>query len=448
MESWRGARLWYRPPMPSDTPRHVVAIVGGATAGAEAAGLLADRGVVCVVFEQNPRPYGKIEDGLPRWHVKLRQKEYQTINARLAKPGVYFVPCTKIGRDVQFRALVRDWGFTSVVLAHGAWRDRPLPVDGADLYVGKGLIYQNPFIYWFNHFMERGYDGPRYEAMDGAIVVGGGLASIDVMKALQIEVVRATLKQRGIEMDALELEHEGIPAALAARGLSWAQLGLQGTTLYYRRRIEDMPLAEVPEGADAARQEKFEATRRRILEKAMQKYSFQVRPLMVPIGLVVEGDRLVGLQFQHTRVERGQVVPIPGQIEEIRSPLTVSSIGSIPEPMEGIAQDGVLYRYVDPYLGRLEGYETVFSAGNVVTGKGNILASRKHAVEVSTHVADSFLSLNGKASQLAEVVRRQPPLAPAQVETLLGRVRARQQAVGYDGDYPGWIARVTPPDLA
>jgi len=56
-------------------PRYIVAIIGGATAGAETAALLAQRDVASVVFEQNPRPYGKIEDGLPRWHVKLRHKE-------------------------------------------------------------------------------------------------------------------------------------------------------------------------------------------------------------------------------------------------------------------------------------------------------------------------------------------------------------------------------------
>src|SRR5262245_25560867 len=162
---FRGVFCLSPPPMATSTPRHVVAVVGGATAGAEAAGMLADRGVVVVVFDQNARPYGKIEDGLPRWHVKLRRKEYETINDKLSRPGVYFVPCTKIGRDVEFPALVSDWGFSAVLLAHGAWRDRPLPVPGADAYVGKGLVYQNPFIYWFNHFTERGYEGPQYEAV-------------------------------------------------------------------------------------------------------------------------------------------------------------------------------------------------------------------------------------------------------------------------------------------
>ena len=40
---------------------------------------LAERGAICVVFEQNDRPYGKVEDGLPRWHVGLRRKEYDQL---------------------------------------------------------------------------------------------------------------------------------------------------------------------------------------------------------------------------------------------------------------------------------------------------------------------------------------------------------------------------------
>jgi len=53
-------------------PGHLAVVVGGAVAGAEAVAQLTARGIRCVVLEQNPRPYGKIEDGLPRWHVKLR----------------------------------------------------------------------------------------------------------------------------------------------------------------------------------------------------------------------------------------------------------------------------------------------------------------------------------------------------------------------------------------
>jgi ferredoxin--NADP+ reductase len=453
--------------MATSTPRHVVAVVGGATAGAEAAAMLADHGVVVVVFEQNQRPYGKIEDGLPRWHLKLRRKEYETINDKLSRPGVYFVPCTKIGRDVGFRELTSEWGFSAVLLAHGAWHDRPLPLPGADAYVGKGLVYQNAFIYWFNHFTERAYDGPQYEVADGALVVGGGLASIDVLKVLQIETVRAALAERGIDEDMLRIEQKGIPAILDEHGFAWDRLGLRGATLIYRRRIEDMPLAEMPDDVDESRRHRVEATRRRILEKAMQKYLFKVKPLRIPVGLLTAGDRLVGLRLQRTRVEGGQAVPVDGAFEEVRAPLVVSSIGSVPEPMEGVDQEGHLYRWTDPDLGRLGGYESVFSTGNVVTGKGNIIASRRHSVRVTSHVIEEYLGLgNGRhegeeallpattgevdatAARVMASLRSRPPLAPDAVDALLARVQARRQAVGFTASYGEWLERVTPPDLA
>ena len=61
-------------------------------------------GILAVVLEQNDRPFGKIEDGLPRWHEKLRDKEYAQIGAQpAASPGVLFVPRTKLGRDISSR---------------------------------------------------------------------------------------------------------------------------------------------------------------------------------------------------------------------------------------------------------------------------------------------------------------------------------------------------------
>jgi ferredoxin--NADP+ reductase len=445
------------------SPRYVIGVVGGATAGAETAALLAERGAAVVVFEQNARPYGKIEDGLPRWHVKLRQKEYETVNERLDHSNVHFVPLTRIGRDIDFRELTQEWGFTAVILALGAWRDRPLPLEGADAYVGNGLLYQNPFIYWFNHFTDPDYDGPHYEPADGAIVVGGGLASIDVLKVLQIETVRRALAQRGIQEDALHIEHAGVPDVLAAHGLTWESLGLKGATLFYRRRIEDMPLIEVPDDADPARRERFAATRRKIVEKAMQKYCFDAQPQRLPVGLLTEGDRLVGLQFQHTRVVDGEVTPVEGAIEDVRAPLVISSIGSIPEPLPGVKERGELYDFSDRELGRLAGFETVFGAGNAVTGKGNINASRKHSIQVATHLIEQFLGIgtNGhegeeallqtvstpahdSAEKVADWLGSRPPIDPRQTDAIFRRVRARQDAVGYTGSYRDWIARHAP----
>ena len=41
------------------------------------------------------------------------------------------------------------------------------PVEGSDQFIDRGLVYQNKLIYWFNHYLEAKYDGPRYEITDG-----------------------------------------------------------------------------------------------------------------------------------------------------------------------------------------------------------------------------------------------------------------------------------------
>src|SRR6202008_2899408 len=114
---------------------HFVAVIGGAISGSVAAEILADHGFLVAVFEQNTRPYGKIEDGLPRWHVEQRKQEYGRIDARLKKPGVYYIPSVKLGRDVDFQDLCHKWGFSAVILANGAWRDRDLGIPGAEKFV-------------------------------------------------------------------------------------------------------------------------------------------------------------------------------------------------------------------------------------------------------------------------------------------------------------------------
>jgi NADPH-dependent glutamate synthase beta subunit-like oxidoreductase len=442
-----------------------IAVIGGATAGAEMADRLAAEGAFVVVFEQNERPYGKVEDGLPRWHRELRHKEYKAIDTKLGQPNVAFVPRTKIGRDVDFAALCRDFGFHAVVLANGAWRDRPLPIDGADAYVGKGLVYQNPFIIWFNHENEKGFSGMRFEPVDDAIVVGGGLASIDVAKVMMLETTRAKLRERGIDEPMIDLEVKGIPRVLERHGLRFEDLGLKGATLFYRRRIEDMPVVEVPDGADDARRARVEATRKKLLDKAMERYLFRIEALSAPDGLIVEDGRLVGLRFRRTKMENGKLTSTDETFER-RGAIVISSIGSIPEAIPGIDMKGELFAFSDWDLGRLDAYPNVFSAGNVVTGKGNIAASRKHAGHVAEEVIAAFLGVGerghageeavldaaraetrAKAETIAKRVAEKAPHDAAAMAKLRDAVRALQQRVGHDGDYAAWIARVTPADL-
>ncbi len=443
--------------------RHVVAVIGGATAGSEVAFILAQRGALVAVIEQNPRPYGKIEDGLPRWHAKQRKDEYAEINSKLCHPNIEFLPLTRLGRDLKFDDLARHWGLSAVVLANGAWRDRPFPVEGADQFVDRGLIYQNPLIYWFNHYPEKDYNGPRYELQPGAIVVGGGLASIDVVKVLQIEMTLKALANRDIQEEMLKLEREGLEPVLKEHGLSWAALGIAPCKLYYRRRVLDMPLSDIPPDANPKRAEALRQARAKILDKAQRKYLFEFQELRAPTGLIEEGGRLAGLRFSRTEVVDGQARIMPDSQEEVRGPFVVSSIGSIPERIPDIPQQGEVYRYIDAKSGLMvDGKTAVFAAGNVLTGKGNIKDSLDSGTEIGTRVAESYLGLSEERLRLAQVERErahqegeniaraiagEPALSAEVVSRLHARFKEIQRAAGYDGDYQAWIARMTPPDL-
>ncbi len=100
-------------------------------------------------------PYGKIEDGLPKWHIGLRDKEERKIDERLSHPNIRFVPGVRLGRDTTLDALANEWGFSAVIIAIGAWLDRKLPVEGIDALRNNGLIYQNDLLYWYNHRHEK-----------------------------------------------------------------------------------------------------------------------------------------------------------------------------------------------------------------------------------------------------------------------------------------------------
>jgi NADPH-dependent glutamate synthase beta subunit-like oxidoreductase len=443
-------------------PSHCIAVIGGAVAGAEVTNRLVAMGCEVVVFEQNPRPYGKIEDGLPRWHRALRNKQYAVIRGELSKPRVHYVPLTQIGKDVDFRELAENWGFSAVILANGAWRDRPLPIDGADAYIGRGLVYQNPFITWFNHMNEPNYDGPALEAPDGAIVVGGGLAAIDVAKVLMLENTRAALRERGVEVDLIPLEVKGIPKTLKDFDLTFEDLGLEGCTIFYRRREEDMPLVAIPAGSTPEQETKVLNSRAKLLRKAADKYRFKVETRWLPEELLVEDDHLVGLRFRRGRVENGRIIATDETLDR-RASCVISSIGSIPAPIEGIETKGELFRFSDRDLGRLKGFPTVFSAGNIVTGKGNIIASRKHAKHITEAMIESMLGLSDRnstdqdnladivheghhqaASNIAETILTQPPIKDEALVKIHQQVAERQRAVGYEGNFDAWIKQVTP----
>ena len=353
------------------------------------------------------------------------------------------------------------WGFSAVILANGAWRDRELGVPEAEQYVGKGLLYQNPFIYWYNHKNEKDYHGPRYETPDEAVVVGGGLASIDVVKVLQLENYERALRARGIHTSMHELD-KGIPDVCKANGIKPEELGVKGCLLIYRRREQDMPLAQPPDNATPDQVAKTEMVRQKMLRLAQSKYLFRIQDRRLTTGIIVQDGRLSGLKVVETKIEGRKAEPIPGSEHELRAPLVVSSIGSVPEKLSGINMNGEYYTFAGQDMPRYTAMDRVFGVGNVVTGQGNIRVSLVHSQKVTKRVVDCMKDAEGNAAAPAGSAQQQvatamdaigkqieviPQLSDDQMAEVERQVHALQQKAGFTSDYDSWIAKVTPPDL-
>ena len=363
----------------------VVLIIGGAVSGSTAVKKLTDEGIRCVVVEQNRMPYGKIEDGLPRWHEKQRISEYFKIDDIISNDLVDFVPLTRIGEDISFEEIY-NMGWSCIYFANGAWKDRSFPIKEIEQF--DNFYYQNPFVYWFNHYHESSYNGPKVDIKDDAIVIGGGLASIDVCKITQLELVRQKVESKIENFDIIEMEHKGIPKYLEQYDLKYEDLGIKGTTLVYRRNVENMPLTTIPEDAAPEMIEKRKLARRKILNNTLDKFLFKVAECTQPVGLSYEDNMLNGIEVIRNEIIDGKLIAKENSNKIIHGNTFISSIGSLPEPIQGIPMDGSTYNIIDEDSGKFDELDKVHGMGNAITGKGNIKASRVSAKTVGDLTID------------------------------------------------------------
>ena len=374
-----------------DYKKHYVAVIGGSVAGSEAANMLAENGFRVVVFDMNRLPYGKIEDGLPNWHINLRDRQIKEIDKKLDNDNIRFVPLTKIGETINFLELVTNWGFSAIIMANGAWKDRHLPIATIDKFLDKELIYQNAFINWFNHKHEDNYDGINYTIKKRNLVIGGGLSSLDVVKAIMIELVKDQLSKRGIMVDIFTLEKYGIPKILEQHQLDFDDLNIEKVKLVYRRTARDMPLKspkdKTPESIEAAKN-----VSEKILNRYVEKFMFEFVPLSIPINFTEENNKLTGVIFQNVTIENGKVKPIEDSFFEIKTEMLVSSIGSVPEKIEGLPYEYSSLKMRANADYHVFGYDNVFAIGNAITGKGNIIESKKHGKQMTEVIMNKHLT--------------------------------------------------------
>jgi len=430
----------------SKNNNHFIAIIGGAVSGSTAASTLLDKGYKVAIIEQNARPYGKIEDGLPIWHQKQREQEYAKIDQKLDHPNLYFIPNTKLGTNISFDELTNKIKFSAIILAIGAWKDRPLPLKKSDSLINKGLIYQNKFIYWFNHREDINSLKENIQVIDGAIIIGGGLASIDVAKACQIELfIKAVREIKNIILDVEKIETNGIPKTCEKIGIAYKDLNIKGSTILYRRTATDMPLADIPDNATVQMIEKIKNVRSKILQKAKDKFLFNFEELSTPNKFLIKNGKINGIQIKKTELVDGKLI-VTHKTKDIQTTQVISSIGSIPEPIEGIMMEGETYKVKDKNLGIYTEIDGIFLTGNVVTGKGNIRDSLKHAEKVSAYVANQYLSpLNNDLEDTAvkkveNFLAQKKELSNADLEIIQEKIIKLQSRVNYHNNYKEWIS--------
>ena len=399
----------------------VVLIIGGAVSGSTAVKKLTDEGIRCVVVEQNRMPYGKIEDGLPRWHEKQRISEYFKIDDIISNYLVDFVPLTRIGEDISFEEIY-NMGWSCIYFANGAWKDRSFPIKEIEQF--DNFYYQNPFVYWFNHYHESSYNGPKVDIKDDAIVIGGGLASIDVCKIAQLELVKQKVESKIENFDIIEMEHKGIPKYLEQYDLKYEDLGIKGTTLVYRRNVENMPLTTIPEDAAPEMVEKRKLARRKILNNTLDKFLFKVAECTQPVGLSYEDNMLNGIEVIENEIIDGKLIAKENSNKILHGNTFISSIGSLPEPIQGIPMDGSTYNIIDEDSGKFDELDKVHGMGNAITGKGNIKASRVSAKTVGDLTIDLINDIDQDL-----------------IDNIDLKVKEWQSKSSYDGNYFEWKAK-------
>ena len=399
----------------------VVLIIGGAVSGSTAAKKLTENGIRCIIVDQNRLPYGKIEDGLPRWHDKQRINEYSKIDEVMGHDLVDFVPSTKIGRDISFED-VYSMNWSCIYFANGAWKDRNFPIDGIDNF--SNFYYQNPFVYWFNHYHENDYNGPEMNIKDNVLVVGGGLASIDVCKITQMELVKQKIQSQVKDVDVVKMEHQGIPKYLEENNIQYENLNIEGTTLIYRRDIENMPLTTIAPDAKPELAEKRKQARRKILNNTQEKFLFNVLECTQPVGLDIVDDNLEGLEVIKNEIIDNKPKQVENSNQILKANTIISSIGSLPEPIDGIPMNGSTYDIIDEDSGKFNNLDKVHGMGNAITGKGNIKASRISAKTVGNLTIDLIKDIDSDS-----------------VESINNKVKEWQGRSSYNGNYFEWKSK-------
>ena len=218
------------------------------------------------------------------------------------------------------------------------------------------------------------------------------MASLDVIKIVMIELVKKQLLvKKGIEVDLFTLEKKGINKVLEEYQVAFNELEIVKAKLIYRRTAKDMPLKS-PKDDSKESVEIAKKVSEKLLKKYQEKYLFDFIPLCIPVDFVEKDAKLNEIIFQKVQVINGKIAPIEDSFLNIKTEMVISSIGSVPEKIDGLQYDYSSLKMRNDADYHVFGFDNVFAIGNAVTGRGNIQESKKHGQQMTEKIIDNHLT--------------------------------------------------------
>ena len=275
-----------------------VAIIGGGVAGLAAEYQLRRLGHACSVFDERAELGGMMRYGIPGYRTprEVMDGEIQ----RIVDMGVDIQKNTRVGTDISFEQLEKD--FDAILLAIGAQSGRALPIPGGD---ATNCITGVAFLAAFN-------EGRLKHAAEKVVVIGGGDTAMDVISvARRIGHIKNVHNKERAENIVLNQTAHDVATTAKREGAD--------VLLIYRRPIEKMPAAmhEV---------------------ETAKKEGVGIRGSLTPVEVVLgEDGRAKALRVQEVDWVDGKMVPKEDAQFDIECDLIVSAIGQSGD-MRGMEQ--------------------------------------------------------------------------------------------------------------
>ena len=162
----RNSSRWYKSPRNSN-PKGI-AIIGSGPAGLTAAYYLRKMGYGVSVFEAMDRAGGMLMHGIPLFRLP-KEVVHRQVKA-LENMGVQFKLGSKLGGDIKIGKLMQS--FDAVLLACGAWKERPSGIAGDEFTLSAMEILRG------SSAGNQAIPGKR------VAVLGGGNSAVDVARTL------------------------------------------------------------------------------------------------------------------------------------------------------------------------------------------------------------------------------------------------------------------------